>query len=272
MVIDYDEIELFTKQLDFEELNILYSRIEKSFKQFEKTKINIEIKINIENLRNGPNAYVENDSTIVIDKKLLDLVNYYLYKKLFVDSLIFNNLKEDLINDTYLLVREFMIEFIIYHELSHIWNNHSKIKKNNLQNEKLLELDADRKAVNLLAGKYLKMINKHGLNKYRYLIETFIYSLLYLFHLLHFLDKNDSNNTHPKILDRIAIILPAFIEVKNKNIIAISIEELSKSRDLCVKNFFIKYKDYYEIDEKKLLIYNQNLVKEYFCFVREHDL
>lgn len=231
----------------------------KDLKQYSRALMkDKDIILSFPNLRDISSIYCE-QKKIVVNKKILKLVSAYLIKEFYSNSLISKNIDENLKKSSLSIIREFILQFIILHEFAHIELEHLKIK---LDKEKIkyssifMEFDADKRAINFLAGKYLKIIDKKGVCDYSYLIEKLMLSLIYLFHfIIYSIESKKSHASHPKVLERVIVVLSAFVEPKYKikDIINLSLDEIIKIRDKCLFEFYSTYGKKFQLTESKVL-------------------
>lgn len=275
MKFTLDEIEEYEDSLDHKELEELYNRLEKSMVQIENCLLlKGKTKLNFKNYRNLTSIYTQNNE-ININKKFIIAIIYYLFQdSKDENSLMFKGLLEERFNTTFLLIREFIIEFILFHELFHVKQNHNEIKENgNEQNiNEHIELDADRKAIQFLISKYFLIITKYGIKQYYYLIEKYIYAILCLHKFLIIID-DDKNNSSIMIRNiRLIFSLSTIIEIKNKHpeFIAISIDELIEIQENCLDKFLVKNGNIFKFDESSISEINK-LAPSFFNFLRRYD-
>lgn len=260
MKLNQETSELFDKSLEHEEYKQLIEELKKSCAQFTKVLFPSEnVNLDFPNLRDTTSVYCEGKE-IKVNKQLLFLINSHLTKKYLSDSLMFNDIAEELIRKSFNSIRELVIEFIILHEISHIYLDHLKIKNDNEKYEyykESIEFDADRRAANLLFGKFLMKIKKSGIKDYKPLIEKFIYFLFEVIYIIYQQNKDNCNYSDLDILKRMTIISTAFAETKfkdiNQEITDIPISEIKEIIIDSIMNFMLIINTNFKITKSEKL-------------------
>lgn len=225
--------ELLDKSFDHDEYKELREELKKSCTQFTEILFpNENINLSFSNLRDITNVYCEGNE-IKINKQLLLFIDSHLTEKYLSNIPTSKNINKKLVRKSIDSIRKLAIEFIILHEISHIYLGHLKIKNDNKKYEyykESIEFDADRIAANLLFGKLLMRIKKSGIKDYQLLIEGFIFILFEVICTIY--KQNNPNYSDLDILKRITIISTAFAETKNKDtnngITDISLSEIKR--------------------------------------------
>lgn len=274
--VTLEKLEIFETSIKDEEWEKLYERIRKSFEIYLKN-INFKqnIRLSFPNLRDISLLYCEGNE-IKINKKFITYITYYLFedsKK--VDSLIFGDIdNENVYNETLLLLRELMIEFVILHEFFHIKRNHLEIKGNITSSvvDMNIEFDADKQTIEYLFSKYFFLINKYGIEKYHYLVEKFIYAILHLVNIVIYLENKEFNPPSTINEIRVVFLMASIIDLKRKNpnSLNISILELEKIKNNCVSKFFNVYSKLYDLNQETIE-YVMDKVPCLFQFLRKND-
>jgi hypothetical protein len=264
-----EEIEEYENTINDDHWEKLYDRLIKNFEQMKKFVLpDNPIKIIFKNNRNLTYA-CSDESNIKINKKLVSLISYYLFENSKDDySLIFKDLNGEKYNTTFLLIREFMVELVILHELFHIKRKHFEIVKDNKEN---IEYDADKKSIEYLFSKYFLIINKYGIEENYYLIEKYIYAVLHLYKIFILLKDEENSYLNEEINYRLVYSLVLIIDIKRKQptILNISIEDLQCILNKCIYEFFLKNKCF-TFDENLVDLIN-NSVPQFFNFLRKND-
>lgn len=226
----------------------LYKKLIKDHKQFCNVIMKDKyIALAFPNLKDISSIYCEKDK-IIINQKILKKISIYLTKDYYSRSRTFKDITEDFREISFLMIQEFMIKFIIFHELSHIELGHLETNYNN----DFMEFDADKKAINILAGMYLKIIDKMGANEYKYLIGKLITSLMHLFHFL--INSRDDSRSY-YIHARVILITSAFLETKYiiNDIINLPLDEIIEIKDDCIIEFVYNFHKELKITTSKIL-------------------
>lgn len=173
--------ELFNKSLNYDEHKELREELKKSCAQFTKVLFpNENINLSFSNLRDITNVYCEGNE-IKINKQLLLFIDSEVTKKYLSNISMSENINKKFVIKSINSIKELAVEFIILHEISHVYLGHLKIK-NDTEKYKYyresIEFDADRIAANLLFGKLLMRIKKSGIKDYQLLIERLFFFYL----------------------------------------------------------------------------------------------
>lgn len=208
------------------------------------------IKLSFPNLRNIFDIYCEGNE-VKVNKQLLLLVNACLtieYNN--CESIIFRDIEEENKKDSFMLFREFVIEFMIFHEISHLKKEHFNIKESSLI---FIELDADKFATDIIFKKYFTIINYCGVNKYSYLIEKFLYFLFEILYIFYNINGKSDFNFNVTILERIYTITTSCMVVKHqhKEVISMAFEEIDKIVETCIDNFINSNKEILKITKSE---------------------
>jgi hypothetical protein len=258
MEFNEETSELFESSLGHEEYKQLIEELKKSCLEFTKVLFPTEnVNLDFPNLRDITSVYCEGKK-IKVNNQLLFLINSHLTQKYLNDSSMFKDINEELIRKSFNSISELAIEFIILHEISHMYLDHLKIKKDKKKYEyykESIEFDADRLAANLLFGKFLIKIKKSDIKDYKPLIEKFIYFLFDVIHIIY--QENKNNYSDLDILKRMTIISIAFGETKNKDkkqeITDITISEIEEIIIDSIKNFMLVININFKITESEKL-------------------
>lgn len=274
MKLTLEEIEKFEESVDDEVWYKLYEKLDENLIKIKKAiSPEIEIKLNFKNHRNLATIYTEKEE-ISINKKFIIAISYFLFE----DSKNSNSsMFQEEFNESYFLIIEFIIGFVLLHELSHIVRNHNKIIKND-NNENIeeliefIELDADKYGLEIQISMYFNIITKNGIEKHYYLIEKFFYSILYLHKFLIIVNDEKQHSIIKTRNKRLIYSLTTIIDIKRKNpeFIEVSIEELEKIKDQCIIKFLIINGNIFDFNENVLNEINKE-VHNFFNFLRKYS-
>lgn len=241
---------MFEEELEDIEMIGLCKRLKESLQQFIKAfKREDKIKLIFVNRKDLLPSYCEENKTIVLNKEFMKFLTNYLFEdsKLF-SSLIFNSLYGDKYRDTFIFIRGFILEFIILHELFHIYYKHNKeVKQSDSFCEKSnIEHEADLEAIKYAFAKYSNLIKKSGFVEYGYLIEKCFYAILYLFNLIS-LNNIIIGDSHKLMYTRIIFLFSKMLDLKREkpDLFNLTINEMEYIRDNCIYNFIFKNRDFF---------------------------
>ncbi|QKJ22319.1 hypothetical protein [Poseidonibacter lekithochrous] len=267
-------------KFDSDYWNGILPRINKNIRQFFLISKNIDIDISLNRkLGSKLSTYCKKINSqkykVFIGKELLEEINLCLTREYNNESsLLFKDIPFDCFDETIILIKEFIIEFIALHEFSHIMGKHFEIKSDKnehiVKDINLLEVDADRFGSMLLAGKYLSIIEKYGKQKYSYLIRTLIYVQFYIFEIRFKLEPKKNQAYH---IQRITLGSNGFTEAiyRNPSLLSLSFNEIKKISMDCIINYFFEYK--LSPDEIKYILNNQDkILKAYIYFREKYEL
>lgn len=244
---------MFEEKLEDVEMIGLCERLKESLQQFKKAfKMENKIKLIFVNRKDLLPSYCEGNETIILNKEFMKLLTNHLFEDSeLASSLIFKGLYGDKYRDTFIFIRGFILEFVILHELFHIYYKHNKeVKQSDSFCEKdNIEHDADLEAIKYTFAKYSTLIKKGGIVEYGYLIEKCFYAILYLFNLIS-LNNIVISNSHKLIYIRIIFLFSKMVDLKREkpDLFHLTIDEIEDIRDNCIYNFILKNRDFFNIN------------------------
>lgn len=243
---------ILKEELEDKEMIKLCERLTRSFEQFNKAIFfESKIKLIFVNNRTLSPSYCKKDEVIVVNKGFMTLVTLHLLEdSKNKDSLIFKDMDNDKYVETFLIIREFMLEFMILHELFHIKHKHfqilQKLDCSEIRNN--LEYDADLDAIKFIFSKYSLLIEKYGIEKYDYLIEKYFYSILYLFNIIYL--NNIISNFHDLSNMRVVFLLAKMVDLKREypNLFHMTIHKLENIKEKCIYEFIPNNKNFFNVN------------------------
>lgn len=303
MKINVDDIEkLAVSDFGIEYWNNIFKNVKHNINQiinndlsyrYLKYPIEIDFYLN-QNIKNDPNAFVEKIADrkykIHIGRKLLILVNHYAYK-IIDENLVFKDIKrneenKEMLSTLGMAIFYYWMDFICLHEWFHITRGHLEYDNKpyyeyNILSEQnkedlFFEVDADRYAMKLVTKRFASTIKnlKTIIDKEdEILIENFIITMMYLFHLFFLLNGKNKRGSHPSPLERINITIPAIAEsMHNQNTFTISENKLNELLMNNIIFFVLEHGRDYKISSKKYGTDAFSLFDNYFVFLREKKI
>lgn len=242
---------ILKEELEDKEMIKLCEQLRRSFEQ-NRNAIFPEksIKLKFANNRSLIPTYCEKNE-VIVNKRFMNLLSVHLLEdSKNKNSLIFKDMYREKYVETFLHIREFMLEFMILHELYHIKLDHSKILKqsNCLEKRNNIEYNADLNAIKFIFSKYSLLIEKYGIEKYDYLIEKYFYSILYLFNIVYL--NNIISNFHDLSNKRVVFLLAKMVDLKREhpNLFYMTIDKLENIKEKCIYKFIFNNKNFFNVN------------------------